>query len=271
MKRPALQVLLLSVAFAATTAAVGWVAVPALALLWGLIARKDELPGVVALLAAGLGWAWLLVWNAAVGEMGELMWVTGGVMGLPGFAVVVLTLVFPMVTAWGAAVVGSAARPKRKTRANPGEPGNPEATQVKRPLLRGEIDVCGRTWQVREERRQGPRTQIFILTATDAPQNEMHIRPLPGQDVSTLDEVHIMSAEPDTRVFFDEGGARWEARIVVASTEAGDQRLVKLLTYQGGGQVFEEPYPFVDGLGLRTEDQLRELLAGARTGQGGAG
>ena len=186
-------------------------------------------------------------------------------MGLPGPAIVVLTLAFPMVTAWGAAVLGSAARPKRDESANPG------ATQAKRPLLRGEIDMCGRTWQVREERRQGPRPQIFILTDADAPQNEMHVRPLPGQEASSLDDVRLKSADPDTRVFFDEAGARWEARMVGTSTEAGDQRLIKLLTYQGGGQVFEEPYPFVDGLGLRNEDQLRELLAGARTGQGGAG
>jgi hypothetical protein len=268
MKRPALQVLLLSVAFAVMTVAMGWVAVPAVALLWGVVARRDELPGVVALLGAGLGWTWLLVWNAAVGEVGEvgeLMRVTGGVMGLPGPAFVLLTLAFPMMTAWGGAVLGSAARPKRNN------PADPETKPAKRPLLRGEIDACGRTWQVREERRQGPRPQIFILTDADVPQNEMHVRPLPGQEASSLDDVRLKSADPDTRVFFDEAGGRWEARIVVASTEAGDQRLVKLLTYQGGGQVFEEPYPFVDGLGLRTEDQLRELLAGARTGQGGAG
>jgi len=267
MRRPALQVLLLSVAFAATTVAVGWIAVPAVALLWGFVARREELPGIVAPLGAGLGWAWLLGWNAAVGgEVGELIRVTGGVMGLPGPAFVLLTLAFPMMTAWGGAVLGSAAKPKRDAGVNPAKT-RPKATQAKRPLLRGEIEVCGRTWQVREEKRQGPRPQIFILTDGDAPQNEMHIRPLPGQEASSLDEVSIMSAEPDTRVFFDEGGARWEARIVVASTDAGDRRLVKLLTYEAGGQVYEEPYPFADGLGLRTEDQLRELLAGARAGK----
>ena len=62
MKRPALQVLLLSVAFAVTTVAMGWIAVPAVALLWGLVARRDELPAAVALLGAGLGWTWLLRW-----------------------------------------------------------------------------------------------------------------------------------------------------------------------------------------------------------------
>ncbi len=117
---------------------------------------------------------------------------------------------------------------------------------------------------MREERRQGPRPQIFILKAADVPQSEIYIRPLPGQVVSTLDEVRVLCADPDTRVFLDESGKRWEARIVIASTDAGETRLIKLLSYEAGGQVFEEPYPYTDGLGLRTDDELRELVAGTR-------
>ncbi len=114
MKRPALQMLLLSAAFAAMTVALGWVAVPAVALLWGFVARREELPGLVVLLGAGLGWGWLLGWNAVVGEAGELVRVAGGVMALPGLGFVVLTVAFPMVIAWGAAVVGGAVKPKEK-------------------------------------------------------------------------------------------------------------------------------------------------------------
>ncbi|MDH5644334.1 MAG: hypothetical protein OEY63_09050 [Gemmatimonadota bacterium] len=113
MKRSVLQVLILSVAFALTTAAIGWLAVPALAMVWGFIARLDERPGMVAPLGAGLGWTLLLVWTAIVGEAGELLHVTAGVMGLPSPVFVVLTIAFPMITAWGAAVVGSAVRVKK--------------------------------------------------------------------------------------------------------------------------------------------------------------
>ncbi len=264
MKRLILQVLLVSGAFALTTAAIGWLAVPLLAVLWGVLARRKERPGLVALLAAGLGWAWLLIWNAAVGEARELMAVAGGVMGLPGSGFAVLTLAFPMVMAWGGAVVGGAVK-ARTSRSRQGVADTADgAGSPIRPLLRGEIVVQERTWQVREERRQGPRPQIFILTAADVPQSEIYIRPLPGQVISTLDEVRVLCVDPDTRVFFDVSGKRWEARIVIASTDAGETRLIKLLSYEAGGQVFEQPYPYTDGLGLRTDNELRELVAGAR-------
>ncbi len=264
MKRPALQVLLISAAFALTTAAIGWLAVPVLAVLWGLLARREERPALVALLAAGLGWASLLVWNASVGEAGELMAVTGGVMGLPGLGFAALTLAFPMVMAWGGAVVGGVVK-TRTSRSRPNDADAAADTESPvRPLLRGEVVVKERTWQVREERRQGPRPQIFILNAADVPQSEIHIRPLPGQVITTLDEVRVLCVDPDTRVFFDESGARWEARIVIGSTDAGETRLIKLLSYEAGGQVYEEPYLSNEGLGLRTDDELRELLVGAR-------
>ena len=189
------------------------------------------------------------------------MAVAGGVMGLPGSGFAALTLAFPMVMAWGGAVVGGAV----KARTSRSRQGAADTADVPvRALLRGEIVVKERTWQVREERRQGPRPQIFILTAADVPQSEIYIRPLPGQVISTLDEVRVLCVDPDTRVFFDVSGKRWEARIVIASTDAGETRLIKLLSYEAGGQVFEEPYPYADGLGLRTDDELRELVAGTR-------
>lgn len=269
MKRPALQILLLSAAYAVTTIAMGWIAVPALALIWGMVTPREHRPALVALLGAGLGWLWLIGWNAVAGEAGELMRVTGAVMGLPGIAFGGLTVVFAMVAAWGAAVVGGLVRPKHASHiGGSGDllvEGVIAAETPQRPLLRGEIEACGRRWSVREERRQGPRPQIFILNAGDAPENEMHIRPLPGAQVTTLDELVPLSAEPATRVFFDEDGKRWEARIVVAYGESGETQLIKLLTYETGGEVYEEPYSFPDGLGMRTEAELRQLLAGVRS------
>jgi hypothetical protein len=268
MKRSLLQVLLLSAAYAVTTVAVGWIAVPALALIWGMVTPRTDRPAVVAMLGAGLGWFWLIGWNGVVGEAGELMRVAGGVMGLPGIAFGGLTVVFAMVVAWAATVVGGLVRPRRASRTGGSGDllveGVIAAAAPQRPLLRGEIDACGRHWAVREERRQGPRPQMFILNAIDAPENEMHIRPLPGEQVSTLDEVVPLSVEPATRIFFDEDGRRWEARIVIAYGESGEKQLIKLLTYEVGGEVYEGPYPFPDGLGVRTEGELRQLLVGLR-------
>ena len=114
MRRRLLQILILSVAFSVTTLALGWLAVPALGLLWGVVARHEERPALVAMLAAGLGWGWLLGWDAIVGETAELTRRVAGVMGVPGGAFVLLTLAFPTVTAWGAAVVGGVVRGSRE-------------------------------------------------------------------------------------------------------------------------------------------------------------
>ena len=82
-------------------------------------------------------------------------------------AVIALTVVFAAVIAWGGGLVGKAVRPTAKREIDSGDPGQLPV----RPLLVGEIELVGRTWTVREERRQGPRPQIFILTAADAPTN----------------------------------------------------------------------------------------------------
>ncbi len=114
MRRRLLQILILSVAFSVTTLGLGWLAVPALGLLWGVVARHEERPALVAMLAAGLGWGWLLGWDAVVGETAELTRRVAGVMGVSGGAFVLLTLAFPTVTAWGAAVVAGAVRGSRE-------------------------------------------------------------------------------------------------------------------------------------------------------------
>ena len=265
MKRRLLQVVMLGVAFAITTVALGWLAVPALGLLWGLVARSEHRPAHAAAWGAVLGWAGLLVWNAAVGEVGELARRAGGVFGLPSFGFLVLTPAYALAMAWGSAVVGGAVRGLRipgggKT----GEGAGSVSVTAPRPMLNGVVDVAGRTWQLREEKRMGPRPQIFILSDAETPVNEMHVRPLPGHEVSSVDEVTLLGTDPETRTFADKEGIPWEARIILGSDETGSKQLIKVLSYQAR-KVYEEPYPFGDGLGLRTEDELRQIVVDAKT------
>ncbi len=110
MKRALLQALLLSGGFAVATAMLGWVAVPGVAFIWGIVRRHDSRPALVAMAAAGLGWTWLIVWNAAVGgwggEVSELVSRAAAVFALPGVGFVTLTLALAMLLAWAAAAVG---------------------------------------------------------------------------------------------------------------------------------------------------------------------
>ncbi|MFQ5702965.1 MAG: hypothetical protein ACE5HT_02990 [Gemmatimonadales bacterium] len=110
VRRLIVQTGLLALAFALATFAFGWLAVPVVGLVWGLVARAWERPALVAALAAGLGWAVLLVWDATQGPVGELARRTAGVMGLPSAGLVVLTVAYPMLIAWGAAVLGMVGR-----------------------------------------------------------------------------------------------------------------------------------------------------------------
>ncbi len=106
MKRALPQALLLSGGFALATAMLGWLAVPGVAFIWGMVRRHDSRPALVAMVAAGLGWTWLIGWNAAVGDVSELISRAAAVFALPAAGFVALTLAFAMLLAWGAATVG---------------------------------------------------------------------------------------------------------------------------------------------------------------------
>ena len=57
----------------------------------------------------------------------------------------------------------------------------------------------------------------------------------------------------------DMNGLRWEARIVVHSEPQGrDRELVKFIS--DARDVRERDYGFADGLGRRSDDELRNLL-----------
>ena len=102
MIRMALRVLLLTIAFTIATRVVGWWGVPLTAALWGVLSTGDGAPAAIA---AGLAWAALLVHDAARGPLGMLASDIGGLFHTPPAVLIVLTLLYPMLLAWSAAVV----------------------------------------------------------------------------------------------------------------------------------------------------------------------
>jgi hypothetical protein len=130
-------------------------------------------------------------------------------------------------------------------------------------MLTGVVQTGGYKWQVREEKRQGPRSQIFILTAVDAPACEMHIRPMPGTEAKTIEEVQLLAGEPAYRWFVDAEERRWEVRLVIRTEPNGIE--VMLAKFISGTDVHEGEYSFRNGLGVRTDEELRELLKEVRS------
>jgi len=129
-------------------------------------------------------------------------------------------------------------------------------------MLSGTISIGGHDWDVREEKRGGPQTQLFSLTALNAPGSSMQIRLGTGQEARSLEEVELYAASPAIRWFTDKNGLRWEARIVVHSEPKGpDRELVKFIS--DSRDVREGAYGFADGLGLRSDEELRNLLGAA--------
>jgi hypothetical protein len=110
MMRALVRVALLAAAFFIATRVLGWWGVPLAAGLWGIVSGGDGLPAAVG---AALAWAALLARDAAFGPFGDLASTLGALFHAPPIVLIVLTLVFPMVLAWSAAVVSGAGRSTR--------------------------------------------------------------------------------------------------------------------------------------------------------------
>lgn len=95
---------LLAVAFAVATFALGWWSVPIVAAVWGFFST-DAHRVLKTGLAAAVGWASLLLLDAARGPVALMAAQLGELMNLPAFALYVLTLLFPALLAWSAAAV----------------------------------------------------------------------------------------------------------------------------------------------------------------------
>jgi hypothetical protein len=110
--RTFVKVVLLAELFAVATYALGWWTVPVIAAIWG-IASRDAKPARVAALCAAVGWATLLVLDAVKGPVDTMATRLGGVMGVPAFVLLLLTLIFPALLAWSTAALVSGLRRTR--------------------------------------------------------------------------------------------------------------------------------------------------------------
>ena len=91
---------------------VGWWAVPIVGMLIGVV-WSDGRPGLLAGSAGGLGWTLLLVWGSVSGPVGDLAGTVGGVVGLPGFAVLLVTVLFPALLAGAGGALTDALKQER--------------------------------------------------------------------------------------------------------------------------------------------------------------
>jgi len=104
----ALSVLVLAVVLVLATTFLGWWAVPACALLWGLAtARWLRRPAAAAMLAAVLAWGALLALDALGGQLAGLGALFGSIAKQPPAVFFALSLLFPALLAWSAAALGA--------------------------------------------------------------------------------------------------------------------------------------------------------------------
>lgn len=106
-----LRIVLLAAAFALATYAFGWVAVPILAAMWGVLARHTPAAARDAAMGALAGWAVLLVWAALSGPVWVLADQLGGVMKIPRVLLLAITLSFPALLAWATTTTVAALSP----------------------------------------------------------------------------------------------------------------------------------------------------------------
>jgi len=109
-----LKYLLLAEGFAVTTFGLGWWSVPIVAAFWGM-ASADRFRARNAALCASVGWATLLLIDAARGPVAVMASQLAGVMRVPAPVLYLATLIFPAILAWSAAaLVPSLARDRSK-------------------------------------------------------------------------------------------------------------------------------------------------------------
>ena len=98
---------LLALLMALGTTLAGWWSVPVIGAAWGVVRALRRGVALDAGIAGALGWALLLLRDAARGPVGVVAAQVGAVMGLGAAGLVVLTLLFPFLLGWAAALVSA--------------------------------------------------------------------------------------------------------------------------------------------------------------------
>jgi hypothetical protein len=98
------RLVLIAVAIALATVALGWLGVVLASVVFAAIDRgRPSAPSETAI-AAAIGWAGLLL-LATGSSLPAAAHTLGGAMGLPGIALVITTIVFPALVAWSSAAI----------------------------------------------------------------------------------------------------------------------------------------------------------------------
>jgi len=101
-----LEIAVLTLVIGVATVWVGWWAVPLVGAGWGFARHEEGMPALTSAVSASLAWVLLLAYAATTGPIGEFSTAVGGTMGLPGWAVIGVTLLFPAFLAGLAAAAG---------------------------------------------------------------------------------------------------------------------------------------------------------------------
>lgn len=117
----AIVVVIIAAIAALLTWLVGWWAVLIVGIAAGAVWRR---PALIAL-ASALAWAALLAFDARSGRLGVLAHELGGVFPIPGWALLLFTLLFAAAAAWSTATIAAEiarrARPRTPGRSVEGE------------------------------------------------------------------------------------------------------------------------------------------------------
>jgi hypothetical protein len=105
---PLARIIIVATVCVIATMWVGWVSVPVVGFVYGVVDRRGRAHGTVGAIGGALGWLAILCARAARGADVQLVAEqVGKVMQLPAFALVIITLVFAVSLCGTSAVLGA--------------------------------------------------------------------------------------------------------------------------------------------------------------------